>query len=45
MCWQQRRVPLGEPELFKWPLDSRLERYIGLGLGVGSGFVGQRGMS
>ena len=28
-------------EIFKGPLDSCLERYIGLG--VGSGFVGQRG--
>ena len=33
------------PEIFKGPLDSCLERYIGLGLGVGLGLVGQRGVS
>ena len=32
-------------EIFKGPLDSCLERYIGLGLGVGLGFVGQWGDS
>ena len=32
-------------EIFKGPLYSCLERYIGLGLGVGLGFVGQRGLS
>ena len=31
-------------EIIKGPLDSCLERYIGLGLGVGLGIVGQRGV-
>ena len=31
--------------MFKGPLDSCLERYIRLGLGVGLGFVGQMGVS
>ena len=32
-------------EIFEGPFDSCLERYIGLGLDVGLGFVGQRGVS
>ena len=32
-------------EIFKGPLNSCLERYIGLGLGVGLEIVVQRGMS
>ena len=32
-------------EIFKGPLDSCLECYTGLGLGVGLGIVGERGVS
>ena len=39
--YEHRRVT----EIFKGPLDSCLERHIGLGLGAGLGFVGQRGVS
>ena len=39
------KTQISSRNILKGPLDSCLERYIGLGFSVGLGFVGQRGVS